>query len=823
MRKAVLIAGAIIALVAVVVIAVFIYAAVNLNSIVQRNRAYLLARASQTLGRPVKVSAINVSIGWGLTVTLHNLEVADDPAFSKLPFVTARQVLCQVELLPVLAGRLNVARLELLNPKIRVLRSRAGILNIGSLGKHGAPAQPTTGAPPSSPPSGTIVQSAPSRAARRQVGPVGIAVKSLEIQNGDFFYQDEASGAPPITISHTDLSISGLRPNAPFRLRLASAVLSERQNLKIQGVVGPLLQEGRIEPKAVPLDLTINAGPILLSRLRDIPQLRDRIPKQLVVSDPVALTTRLKGTLSSLGFALSSDLSSARIDYPGVFAKPAGAVMRIAADGSLREGAVTLSQVKLDLADLTARLSDVTMNRGALSAKLATNRFALAPIAAMAAAASRYQVGGSAQANLSVSKAPGALPQASGTVELDKIALKPAGSKLPGVRDLTGTLRLAGNSATLAPTTFRVGSQGQATLKAQAQSLNPLQGSYSLDAQKLRLADFVPGRPAGERIDRLSLNGTLNDGARGLTATANLASSSGAVANVAYKNLQMAASYGGQIIKIEHLGLDAFGGTIKASGQEALAAPPKFQLAAELADVDLTQALSSQDSKAAAIVRGRLSGQLALSGQGRDFARIKPTLSGRGRFRIAGGKLVGVNVVGQALRKINGIPGIDTLLTSSIIARHPELFRSPDTDLKTASLSFTMAGPRISSNDITVVSDDYRLLGRGWFDLDKQVDLTLQVLMSRQFSSELRAQKKNVVYLMNSGGEIVIPLRVTGTLPKPLVAPDVADLAQRAAGRAIERKGGELLQRFLGRKGLGGSRPQPTPASPLGPLERFLR
>lgn len=824
MRKVLLIAGAVIGILAIVVIAVFIYAAVNLNSIVQRNRGYLLARASQTLDRPVHVSGINVSVGWGLTVTLHGLEVGDDPAFSKLPFVTASRVLCRVALLPVLAGRLSIARLDLLNPRIRILRNRAGVLNISTLGKHRtAPAaSPGTGpakpAPTAAPP-GTIVQSAPSGP---RIGPVGISVGSLEIQNGDLVYQDEASGAAPIRIAHTDLSISGLRPDTPFRLQLALAAMSKQQNLRVQGTVGPLLQQGAIEPAAVPIDLTVDLGPIFLRQLRELPQLRDRIPGSLAIANPIMLKTRLKGTLRSLEFTLNSDLTSAGIEYSRTFNKPAGTTMRVAADGSLRQGTVALKEARLDLADLDARLSDVALQQGVLSAKLATNRFALAPIAAMIPAAAEYRVGGSAQANLKVSRNPGAMPQANGTVEFTKVELTPVKSKLPGVRDLSGSLRLAGNSATLAPTTFRIGTQGQAKLQAQAQSLNPLRASYSLEAQNLRLADFLPARASGEHVDDLSVDGTLSQAGSGPAATANLASGSGNVANVAYKNLKLVASYAAHVVKIQQLQLAAFGGTIKASGQEALAAARNFSLSADLANVDLQQALAAQNSKASAIVRGRLSGQVTIDGRGSDFARIKPTLSGRGRLQIAGGKLVGVNVVGQALRKINGLPGIDTLLTSSIVAGHPALFNSPDTDLKAAHLTFTMSGPRINSNDITVASDDYQMLGRGWFDLDKRVDLALQILMSRQFSSQLRAQKKNVVYLMNPDGEIVIPLRVSGTLPKPLVTPDITDLAQRAAGRAIEHKGSELLQRFLGKKKSGGSSAQPTPSSPLERLKRFL-
>jgi hypothetical protein len=144
-----------------------------------------------------------------------------------------------------------------------------------------------------------------------------------------------------------------------------------------------------------------------------------------------------------------------------------------------------------------------------------------------------------------------------------------------------------------------------------------------------------------------------------------------------------------------------------------------------------------------------------------------------------------------------------------VVANHPELFQSPDTDIKEASLTFQIAGPRIISHDIVVQSTDYSIFGDGWFDLDKNLDLTAKIKMSQAFSSELVGAKHNVVYLTNPKGEVVIPLRVSGQLPHPAVVPDIGVIAQRAAAHAVQGKIGELLQKngvggILKKNGLGG-------------------
>jgi hypothetical protein len=102
--------------------------------------------------------------------------------------------------------------------------------------------------------------------------------------------------------------------------------------------------------------------------------------------------------------------------------------------------------------------------------------------------------------------------------------------------------------------------------------------------------------------------------------------------------------------------------------------------------------------------------------------------------------------------------------------------------------------------------------------------------MSRPFSNELIAAKRNVEYLANRNGQVEIPLRVTGQLPKPAVVPDVGVLAQRAASHALENKLGSLLggkkgggggsNGLLGGGGNGGGAPAPQ-STPLNPLNQL--
>jgi hypothetical protein len=106
-------------------------------------------------------------------------------------------------------------------------------------------------------------------------------------------------------------------------------------------------------------------------------------------------------------------------------------------------------------------------------------------------------------------------------------------------------------------------------------------------------------------------------------------------------------------------------------------------------------------------------------------------------------------------------------------------FKERDTELDQATLSFVLQ-VRKTTHDLTVLSPDYNKPGDGWFDMEKNVDLSAHVLMSKQFSTDLRADRKNVVYLEDQDGQLDIPVIIRGQLPKPSILPDIQALAQRA-------------------------------------------
>lgn len=788
MRKLILVIGAIVGIVVIVVAALIFYAALNLNSIIAANRDRILKIASDAVGRPVEAQEIKAHVGWGVMMDVTGVKIADAPAFSQLPFLQAGDIYLRVEFLPLLMKSVKVTSLIVDSPEVRVIRDRAGVLNVDSIGqKHKEPKLPSEAKKPKREKEGGNASDL-----------AALTVRSLEVKNAHLFYQDQQTGGPPVTVNNLNLAIEDFDVYSPFHLALTLAALGDQKNLDVSGQIGPLVREGSLDANLVPINLTVTAGPLLMSQLKSIPELAHAIPPQLSLSGPVVVQTRVNGTLEASQFNASGDLTGNAVAYSGILDKPAGVPLKFAAEGSRSDGKIVVKLANLTLADAELKASDIKLEGGNVSARVDSNDFDLAGIAKVLTAAQTYNPTGKAAIHANV-RTIGKQASANGTVTLTKVnAAIPGANTLP-VGNVTGTIKIAGNSANVGPLTFDVGS-GHAKLEANAQSIQPLKGTYQFSADQLKIGELVPSRKdLGEQVTQLASNGNFSRNGREIAATTRLNSASGMVANVPYSNLALAAAFSGDRVTIDSLKLNAFDGAVGASGVATIGPTPTFDLKFNADKVDVQKALAAQKSKAAATIKGNLTANVTIAGSGKEFDQIKPTLRGNGVGNLENGKLLGVNVVSQALKKVDNLPGIGSLVPNNVVNHHPELFKSNDTDIQEAKLTFQIQGPRIITHDLKVTSLDYSLLGDGWFDMDRQIDLGARILLSPSFSKELIESRKNVAYLANNDNQVEIPLRVTGQLPKPAVLPDVTVLAQRAASHALSDK----LGGFLGKKGGG--------------------
>ena len=101
---------------------------------VNQFRPFIEGKASAALGRQVDLGNLKLSLS-SASLTTETLVIADDPAFSRTPFLEAKSVSVGVELLPLILSRsLEVTTITIERPQVTLIRNSAGRWNYSSLG-----------------------------------------------------------------------------------------------------------------------------------------------------------------------------------------------------------------------------------------------------------------------------------------------------------------------------------------------------------------------------------------------------------------------------------------------------------------------------------------------------------------------------------------------------------------------------------------------------------------------------------------------------------------------------------------------------------------
>jgi AsmA protein len=208
-----------------VVVGILIVIAVVLPFLVDVNsfRPKLEGELTSALGRQVKVGNLSLSLFSG-TVSADNISIADDPAFSKDPFVTAKLLKVGVEVMPLVFSKtLHVTGITLDEPQITLLKTANGKWNFSSIGASAPSAAPAPGTaqPPAAQPGGAL------------------SVDKLTISNGRLLVGEANSSQKPHVYDKVNVEVKNFSPTAQFPFKL-TATLPGGGDVSMDGTCGPI-------------------------------------------------------------------------------------------------------------------------------------------------------------------------------------------------------------------------------------------------------------------------------------------------------------------------------------------------------------------------------------------------------------------------------------------------------------------------------------------------------------------------------------------------------------------------------------------------------
>ena len=188
---------------------------------VNRFRPQVQSEASSALGRQVTVGNLSLSLLSG-SVGADNIAIADDPAFSKSPFVTAKSLKVGVEVMPLLFSKFNVTYITLEEPQITLLKAANGKWNFSSIGGASAKKEPEPKSGGSAPPL--------------------FSVAKLNIDHGKLSVGKVNSSAKPVVYDNVNITVSNFSFNSEFPFQL-TAQLPRGGDANISGKAGPINPE----------------------------------------------------------------------------------------------------------------------------------------------------------------------------------------------------------------------------------------------------------------------------------------------------------------------------------------------------------------------------------------------------------------------------------------------------------------------------------------------------------------------------------------------------------------------------------------------------
>jgi AsmA protein len=236
-KKPLVIIGGIVVVLFLIVLALPLF--INANQF----KPTLQTQLGSGLGRAVRVGDISLSIISG-GVTVSDVSIGDDPAFSKSPFLTAKSVSVGVELLPLIfSKKLEVRSLTVKDPEVNLIHAANGTWNYSSLGGNASTTKSATKNPPATPTSGSA--GAPAAGS--------LSVGKISIENGKIIVSAAGSSAKPSIYQNVSLEASELSYTSQFPFKL-TATGPGNAALKVSGKAGPM---NAADASLTPLDATV--------------------------------------------------------------------------------------------------------------------------------------------------------------------------------------------------------------------------------------------------------------------------------------------------------------------------------------------------------------------------------------------------------------------------------------------------------------------------------------------------------------------------------------------------------------------------------------
>jgi hypothetical protein len=233
-------------------------------------------------------------------------------------------------------------------------------------------------------------------------------------------------------------------------------------------------------------------------------------------------------------------------------------------------------------------------------------------------------------------------------------------------------------------------------------------------------------------------------------------------------DLTASFTYHHPVLRLEETRFRSSEGDWQVGGTVALDGGPIFDLDVEAAHVrveTLVQAFSKSGKPSR--IFGILDGEAEFHGRGKGAAAWEKTLHGSGQVRLRDGRLPSFNIFESVIRAVLGLFSRILPINKIGTLSEPSTFQRFDQ-------SFEIAGGRIRTKNLVLITDDYHLSGQGSCGIDATLDYKTLVALTPQGTQKMLAVASIPVLSRSFDSLRPIPVRVTGTVEKPKILPNAS-------------------------------------------------
>ncbi len=222
-------------------------------------------------------------------------------------------------------------------------------------------------------------------------------------------------------------------------------------------------------------------------------------------------------------------------------------------------------------------------------------------------------------------------------------------------------------------------------------------------------------------------------------------------------------------------------------------AKPHFEGQLEMIDLDL-ETNTPQAYKTNEYLVGRLTLQTQIAFDGVDRETIKRSLKGQGKIEIRDGALKNRNVIKEVFDRLTPVLAVTTALGAELPPEIGEMLAGKDTPFQQADIAFQVYQGLMRIDDLNLIHRHYQLSGKGTYGFfENGVDFALRLALSQSISEFMIKKVHELEYLTERNGQVIIPFRYNGLLPRASIQPDL----QYVGSKILAAGANKLLDRGI--------------------------